>query len=182
MQFENLPPPPPLKPSDTPLKLTAYELIKYRNIQRNNEKLESLNLPTLATGLVDEMKNKRKKKMRNAKQNEDELHTGPTTRLRASAVTSTEKGSTQNDTSEEAANPVLVQPAAQIQLPCAEGVGTMANYLAMQERKRTQAANDVAASGSGTKTNRVPETDMPFIENEEAEPAGSGIFYFILCL
>ncbi|KAK1399096.1 hypothetical protein POM88_008959 [Heracleum sosnowskyi] len=56
-------------------------------------------------------------------------------------------------------------------LPCAERVGTMANYLAMQERKRKQAANDVAASGSGTKTDRVPETDMPFFENEEVEPA-----------
>lgn len=113
----------------------------------------------------------------------NKLHTGPTTRLRASAVTATENGSTQNDTSEkEAANPVLVQPAAQIQLPCAEGVGTMADYLAMQERKRKQAANDVTASGSGTKTNRVPETDMPFIENEEAEPAGSGIFtLFDIC-
>lgn len=108
------------------------------------------------------------------------LFTGPTTRLRATAQTTTEKGSTQNETSEkDATNSVLVQPAAQIQLPCAEGVGTMANYLAMQERKRKQVASDVAASGSGTKTNRVPETDMPFFENEEVQPAGSGMFTLI---
>ncbi|KAK1397043.1 hypothetical protein POM88_006906 [Heracleum sosnowskyi] len=46
----------------------------------------------------------------------------------------------------------------------------MANYLAMQEHKRKQAANGVGASGSGTKDDRVLETDMPFFENEEVEP------------
>ncbi|KAK1387019.1 hypothetical protein POM88_015197 [Heracleum sosnowskyi] len=198
IQIEYLPPPPPLESSPVkPLTITEYEMIELENIRRNNEKLKALNLPTLATEMVDSMKKnngKRKSRDENAyvPENDDQsgddasesvsknteklkknkLRTGPTTRLRATALTATENVSTRNDTSEkDAANSVLVQPAAQIQLPCAEGVGTMANYLAMLERKRKQAANDVAASGSGTKTDRVPETDMPFFENEEVEPA-----------
>lgn len=66
LQIEDLPPPPPLDSSPIkPLRLTEYELIKFLNIQRNNEKLKALNLPTLAAGLVDSMKkNKGKKKSR----------------------------------------------------------------------------------------------------------------------
>ncbi|KAK1390399.1 hypothetical protein POM88_018577 [Heracleum sosnowskyi] len=198
IQIEDLPLPPPIESSPVkPLTITEYEMIKLQNIRRNNEKLKALNLPTLDAEMVDSMKkNKGKRKRRDENayvpENDDQsgydasesvpkktknlkknkLRTGPTTRLRATALTATENGSTQNDTSEkDAANSVLVQPIAQIQLPCAEGVGTMANYLAMQERKRKQAANDVAASGSGTKSDRVPETDMPFFKNEEGEPA-----------
>ena len=74
-----------------------------------------------------------------------------------------------DETEKEAAYSVLVEPAAQIQLPCVEGVGSMADYLAIQERKRKAIGNDVA-SGSGTKTDRVLETDLPFIDDEEVEP------------
>ncbi|KAK1387533.1 hypothetical protein POM88_015711 [Heracleum sosnowskyi] len=58
----------------------------------------------------------------------------------------------------------------------------MANYLVMLERKRKQAANDVVASGTGTKTDRVPETDMPFFENEEVEPAVRACLLEFICV
>ncbi|KAK1369769.1 hypothetical protein POM88_035861 [Heracleum sosnowskyi] len=160
IQIEYLPPPPPLESSSVkPLTITEYEMIKLENIQTNNEKLKALNLPTLMVDSMKKNNGKRKSRDENAyvPENDDQsgddasesvpkkteklkknkLRTGPTTRLRATALTATENVSTQNDTSEkDTANSVLVQPASQIQLPCAEGVGTMANYLAMLERKR----------------------------------------------
>ncbi|KAK1387535.1 hypothetical protein POM88_015713 [Heracleum sosnowskyi] len=145
IQIEYLPPPPPLESS--PVKLLTimeYEMIKLENIRRNNEKLKALNLPTLATEKVDSMKKnngKRNSRDENAYVPENDDQSG-------------------DDASESVSK-----------LPCAEGVGTMANYLVMLERKRKQAANDVVASGTGTKTDKVPETDMPFFENEEVEPA-----------
>lgn len=104
---------------------------------------------------------------------------GPTTRSRANPVATTKKNSTDNDTTvKEAAKSVLVQPAAQLQLPCHQGVGTMADYFAMRERQEKEAADVAVATGSGTKNqnDRVPETDFPDIENEEAE-AGFEFFY-----
>lgn len=92
-------------------------------------------------------------------------------------MTATKKGATENDTDEKkAANSVLVEPVAPIQLPSGKGIGSMADYLAMRERKKEQASN-VVATGSGTKTDRVaePETDLPNIENEEVEE-GYGLF------
>ncbi|KAK1388961.1 hypothetical protein POM88_017139 [Heracleum sosnowskyi] len=92
---------------------------------------------------------------------------GPTTRSRSNAVTTTENGSTQNDKNEAAANSGMVEPA-KTQLPCCQGLGSMVDYLAMRERKQKEAASAIA-TGSGTKNDKVPETDLPDIEMEEVE-------------
>ncbi|KAK1351798.1 hypothetical protein POM88_053982 [Heracleum sosnowskyi] len=44
----------------------------------------------------------------------------------------------------------------------------MVDYLAMRERKQKEAASAIA-TGSGTKNDKVPETDLPDIEMEEVE-------------
>ncbi|KAK1373568.1 hypothetical protein POM88_029761 [Heracleum sosnowskyi] len=44
----------------------------------------------------------------------------------------------------------------------------MADYLAMRKLRQKKPVEAVA-TGSGTKTDKVPETDLPDIENEEAE-------------
>ncbi|KAK1382716.1 hypothetical protein POM88_020451 [Heracleum sosnowskyi] len=69
---------------------------------------------------------------------------------------------------EEATNSVLVEHPAKTQLPCIQGIGSMADYLAMRELRQKKVAEAVA-TGSGTKTDKVPETDLPYIKNEEAE-------------
>ncbi|KAK1386144.1 hypothetical protein POM88_023879 [Heracleum sosnowskyi] len=76
----------------------------------------------------------------------------------------------QDDMNEEATNSVLVEHPAKTQLPCIQGIGSMADYLAMRELRQKKAAEAVT-TGSGTKTDKVPETDLPDIENEEAEAA-----------
>ncbi|KAK1390784.1 hypothetical protein POM88_018962 [Heracleum sosnowskyi] len=203
IEDEDLPPPPPLASSPVkPMTLTEYEMIKLRNIQRNNEKLKELNLPTLPEDLTNQMKKdkgkiKEKRKVQdkdeyvqeNEEQSDDgaseilpkktkkvknKLLIGPTTRSRANGVTTTEKGPTQDDTNEEATNSVLVEHPAKTQLPCIQGIGSMADYLAMRELRQKKAAEAVA-TGSGTKTDKVPETDLPDIGNEEAE-AGLDLF------
>ncbi|KAK1400869.1 hypothetical protein POM88_000474 [Heracleum sosnowskyi] len=203
IEDEDLPPPPPLASSLVkPMTLTEYEMIKLRNIQRNNEKLKELNLPTLPEDLTNQMKKdkgkiKEKRKVQdkdeyvqeNEEQSDDgaseilpkktkkvknKLLIGPTTRSRANGVTTTEKGPTQDDTNEEATNSVLVEHPAKTQLPCIQGIGSMADYLAMRELRQKKAAEAVA-TGSGTKTDKVPETDLPDIGNEEAE-AGLDLF------
>ena len=79
VQVEYLPPPPPLPSLVKPI--TEYELLKLLNIQKNNEKLKELSLPTLAVGMVEAFKkDKRKKKQRdpdeyvpeNGKESEDD--------------------------------------------------------------------------------------------------------------
>ncbi|KAK1390957.1 hypothetical protein POM88_019135 [Heracleum sosnowskyi] len=72
-----------------------------------------------------------------------------------------------NDKNEAAANSGMVEPA-KTQLPCCQGLGSMVDYLAMRERKQKEAASAIA-TGSGTKNDKVPETDLPDIEMEEVE-------------
>ncbi|KAK1402403.1 hypothetical protein POM88_002008 [Heracleum sosnowskyi] len=137
IQIEDLPPPPPLESSPG------------KTVNDNGEKKrrdEDAYVPENDDQSGDDASESVPKETEKLKKNK--LRTGPTTRLRATALTTTEK----------------------------EEVDTMANYLAMQERKRKQATNDVVVSGSGTKTDRVLETDIPFFENEEVELAGSGMF------
>ncbi|KAK1373571.1 hypothetical protein POM88_029764 [Heracleum sosnowskyi] len=197
IEDEDLPPPPPLESSPVkPMTQTQYEMIKLLNIQRNNEKLKELNLPTLVVDLTNQMKKdkgkiKGKRKVQdkdeyvqeNEEQSDDgaseillkktknvknKLLIGPTTRSRANGVTTTEKGSTLDDTNEEATNSVLVEHPAKTQLPCIQVIGSMADYLAMRKLRQKKPVEAVA-TGSGTKTDKVPETDLPDIENEEAE-------------
>ncbi|KAK1373569.1 hypothetical protein POM88_029762 [Heracleum sosnowskyi] len=147
IEDEDLPPPPPLESSPVKsMTQTQYEMIKLLNIQRNNEKLKELNLPTLAVDLTNQMKKdkgkiKGKRKVQdkdeyvqeNEEQSDDgaseilpkktknvknKLLIGPTTRSRANGVTTTEKGSTLDDMNEEATNSVLVEHPAKNQLPC----------------------------------------------------------------
>lgn len=67
MQVEYLPPPPPLP---SPVKpITEYELNKFLNVQRNNEKLREMGLPTLAVDVRDAFKQNTGKKVM---QDEDE--------------------------------------------------------------------------------------------------------------
>ncbi|KAK1354795.1 hypothetical protein POM88_048051 [Heracleum sosnowskyi] len=73
---------------------------------------------------------KKTKKVKN------KLLIGPTTRSRANGVTTTENGSTHDDTNEEATNSVLVEHPAKTQLPCIQGIGSMADYLAMRELRQ----------------------------------------------
>ncbi|KAK1391802.1 hypothetical protein POM88_010858 [Heracleum sosnowskyi] len=72
-----------------------------------------------------------------------------------------------NDKNEAAANSGMVEPA-KTQLPCCQGLGSMVDYLAMRERKQKEAASAIA-TGSGTKNDKVPKTDLLDIEMEEVE-------------
>ncbi|KAK1369171.1 hypothetical protein POM88_035263 [Heracleum sosnowskyi] len=198
MEDDVLPPPPPLSPSSPikPMKLSKYEMIKFLNMERNRQRCRALGVPELAVGVSaafkkDKGKSKGKKNIRDEdeyieeseEQSEDDASeilpkktqkvkknkvlNGPTTRSRSNAVTTTENGSTQNDKNEAAANSGMVEPA-KTQLPCCQGLGSMVDYLAMRERKQKEAASAIA-TGSGTKNDKVPETDLPDIEMEEVE-------------
>ncbi|KAK1386844.1 hypothetical protein POM88_015022 [Heracleum sosnowskyi] len=197
-QDDVLPPPPPLSPSSPikPMKLSKYEMIKFLNMERNRQRCRALGVPELAVGVSaafkkDKGKSKGKKNIRDEdeyieeseEQSEDDASeilpkktqkvkknkvlNGPTTRSRSNAVTTTENGSTQNDKNEAAANSGMVE-SAKTQLPCCQGLGSMVDYLAMRERKQKEAASAIA-TGSGTKNDKVPETDLPDIEMEEVE-------------
>ncbi|KAK1380863.1 hypothetical protein POM88_027607 [Heracleum sosnowskyi] len=72
-----------------------------------------------------------------------------------------------NDKNEAAANSGMVEPA-KTQLPCCQGLGSMVDYLSMREHKQKEVASAIA-TGSGTKNDKVPETDLPDIEMEEVE-------------
>ncbi|KAK1379855.1 hypothetical protein POM88_026599 [Heracleum sosnowskyi] len=198
MEDDVLPPPPPLSPSSPikPMKLSEYEMIKFLNMERNRQRCIALGVPELAVGVSaafkkDKGKSKGKKNIRDEdeyieeseEQSEDDASeilpkktqkvkknkvlNGPTTRSRSNAVTTTENGSTQNDKNEAVANSGMVEPA-KTQLPCCQGLGSMVDYLAMRERKQKEAASAIA-TGSGTKNDKVPETDLPDIEMEEVE-------------
>ncbi|KAK1385764.1 hypothetical protein POM88_023499 [Heracleum sosnowskyi] len=165
-------------------------------MERNRQRCRALGVPELAVGVSaafkkDKGKSKGKKNIRDEdeyieeseEQSEDDASeilpkktqkvkknkvlNGPTTRSRSNAVTTTENGSTQNDKNEAAANSGMVEPA-KTQLPCCQGLGSMVDYLAMRERKQKEATSAIA-TGSGTKNDKVPETDLPDIEMEEVE-------------
>ena len=92
---------------------------------------------------------------------------GPTTRSRSNVRTAPQK-----DASTKAPHSsVLVEPAAQIQLPQIEGVGTMAAYVAMRKRQQTKTAekNAAIASGSGTANEQVDGEDVLPDIGEEIE-------------
>ncbi|KAK1393865.1 hypothetical protein POM88_012921 [Heracleum sosnowskyi] len=166
IEDEDLPPPPPLESSPVKLMtLTQYEMIKLLNIQRNNENLKELNLPTLVVDLTNQMeKDKRKIKGKRKVQDEDEY-------VQENEEQSDDGASEilpKDDMNEEATNSVLVEHPSETQLPCIQGIGSMADYLAMRELRQKK-ATEAVATGSGTKTNKVPETDLPDIENKEAE-------------
>lgn len=99
---------------------------------------------------------------------------GPTTRLRAMEVTTTGKGSAQ----EEAADVNIEEPPAPIVLPTNPGTGhrrgTVEDYFLTRFRKLTSCCNR-----KWTKTDKVPETDFPNIEDEKVE-AGLGSFNLII--
>ncbi|KAK1354733.1 hypothetical protein POM88_047989 [Heracleum sosnowskyi] len=151
MEDDVLPPPPPLSPSSPikPMKLRKYEMIKFLNMQRNREKIRALGVPELAIGVSAAFK-KDKGKCKGKKIFETRMNI-----LK------------KNDKNEAAANSGMVEPA-KTQLPCCQGLGSMVDYLAMRERKQKEAASAIA-TGSGTKNDKVPETDLPDIEMEEVE-------------
>ncbi|KAL8154564.1 hypothetical protein AgCh_000074 [Apium graveolens] len=170
IQDASLPPPPPLP---SPLKLmTVYEYNKWLNVLKNNEKMNELGLPKLATNMVaGTEKNKGKETMQDPDEyipddgeqsNEDSSQVAvkekpkkvkksktqsgrrPTTPSVANPVTTTEEGPTGNDTNVKQAGKLkIVEPNIQIQLSCIEGLGMMVDYFALRERKQKEAANDV---------------------------------------
>ncbi|KAK1377169.1 hypothetical protein POM88_033362 [Heracleum sosnowskyi] len=166
MEDDVLPPPPPLSPSSPikPMKLSKYEMIKFLNMERNRQRCRALGVPELAVGVSaafkkDKGKSKGKKNIRD----EDEY-------IEESEEQSEDDASEilpKNDKNEAAANSGMVEPA-KTQLPCCQGLGSMVDYLAMRERKQKEAASAIA-TGSGTKNDKVPETDLPDIEMEEVE-------------
>ncbi|KAL8121024.1 hypothetical protein AgCh_017982 [Apium graveolens] len=185
IQDASLPPPPPLP---SPIKpMTVYEYNKWFNILKNNEKMNELGLPKLATNMVARtQKNKEKETMQDpdeyipddweqsdedssqvaakektkkVKKSKTQSGRRPTTRSVANPVTTTEEVPTGNDTNaKQAGKSKIVEPAIQIQLPCIEGLGTMVDYFVLRERKQKEAAIDVA---TGSETTRAPETDFP---------------------
>ncbi|KAL1823166.1 hypothetical protein ACET3Z_004987 [Daucus carota] len=185
-EFQELPPPPPL---------TDYEKKRAINITTNNQVYKTLGLPTIATNLRAEMKGKSKRNYtvqeegseydpgaeennevddgeETRKRSKKELKRkhpsgGPTTRSRSNVRTAPQK-----DASTKAPHSsVLVEPAAQIQLPQIEGVGTMAAYVAMRKRQQTKTAekNAAIASGSGTANEQVDGEDVLPDIGEEIE-------------
>lgn len=97
------------------------------------------------------------------------LHTGPTTRSQANVLTASEKDTTEK----EAKSPVLAEaePTCTIKLPCGEGIGTMAAFMAMWKCQKNNIENG-GVSGSGTANKEdadkaIPEDAHFDIENEE---------------
>ena len=94
------------------------------------------------------------------------LPDGPTTRSRSNPVTAPQKETTVKD----ARKSILVEPAAQIQLP-QSGLGTMADYLILWDRQKKENAEKKAAVASGSGTARKPvegENVLPALRDDEA--------------
>ncbi|WOG86475.1 hypothetical protein DCAR_0205682 [Daucus carota subsp. sativus] len=149
-----------------------------------------LGLPTLAANIQNEMNKKSKQKekapeegseynpgdeddvvddiaeipkKRNKKPLKMKLPGGPTTRSRSTVVNDPQK----DGTDKEASLPNLVKPAAPIQLPQNEAVGSMAAHLAMRARQKEEGAKKkvVHASGNGS-GNGNEEADVANGDNE----------------
>ncbi|KAK1396119.1 hypothetical protein POM88_005982 [Heracleum sosnowskyi] len=183
-ESEVRPPPPPL---------TNYEKERFVNVTFNDDVYKLLGLPTLAKDFNGEMKKSKKKvqireecseyvpgaeehvgddvaekpRKRTKKAFKTKLPGGPTTRSRSNPVTTPQKEAAVKD----AGKSILVEPAAQIQLP-QSGLGTMADYLILRDRQKKENAEKKAAVASGSGTARQPvdgENVFPDIGDDEDE-------------
>lgn len=104
---------------------------------------------------------------------------GPTTRSRSTVVNDPQK----DGTDKEASLPNLVKPAAPIQLPQNEAVGSMAAYLAMRARQKEEGAKKkvVHASGNGSGNGNeeadVANGDDEMPDNEDTVEEGQHLFF-----
>lgn len=98
---------------------------------------------------------------------------GPNTRSRSNVITAPEKDGTEKIAPEkEARNSILIEPPAPIHLPPNEGIGSMAAYLAMRERQKTENTKKKTAitSKNGTPNESVdPENVLPDMRGEVEE-------------